>query len=422
MRLAPTFLLASLAGAFSCRTATTDGSSRGESPDADSTAADPDVTYSRDIAPILAENCWGCHGENGIAFRTEGYEYAKANAALITHATAIGMMPPWPPSDTCLPLEHVRELTEEQKALIARWSELGSPEGDPTDLPELDRSDPTTADLLTGMGNPYTPIGTDDDYRCFVLDPALTEDTWVTSFQIAPGNTRMVHHVLLFTDPDDTATALDESDPGEGYTCFGDPGFWSTTLLGGWVPGTDRVETPHGTGMPLDAGDKIVMQVHYFPSNDPGGSDQTVVGLDLADEPVLSLYSIPIYDYNLDIPAGVKDHVEGSSWTNTYGLDVDMFGVTPHMHLLGSKIHVSATTPEGDETCWIEIDDWDFQYQEFYWFQDPVRFHDGDRLSIECTYDNTAGNPDNPSDPPVPVHWGEGTTDEMCLAFVTFAF
>ena len=397
--------------AFSCGTDVPD-------PSSDSTAA---VTYHRDVAPILAENCWGCHGENGIAFRTEGYEYAAATSGIIAEQTADGTMPPWPPSDACMPLDHVRQLTDEEKATLAEWDALGAPEGDPKDAQSVARDDPSQADVFVGMDEIYTPVSGVDDYRCFVLDPRLAEDGWVTAMEVAPGNTRIVHHVILFTDPNDRSPDLDAAEPGPGYTCFGGPGFFDTALLGGWVPGTSRVETPAGTGMPISAGKKIVMQVHYFPQNDPGGSDQTVVGFDLADEPVTPLLSVPILDQDLDIPAGAAGHVEGASWTNTYPLGATVYGVTPHMHLLGTRISVSNTLAEGGEECWIDIGDWDFQYQEFYWFQEPVRFESGDTLSLSCTFDNSEGNPRNPSKPPVDVHWGERTTDEMCLAFVTFA-
>src|SRR4029450_1198528 len=88
------------------------------------------VTYYRDVAPILAENCWGCHGENGIAFRSEGYQYAAANSRIIAEKAADGSMPPWPPSDACMPLDHVRQLTDEQRTTLAEWDALGAPEGD----------------------------------------------------------------------------------------------------------------------------------------------------------------------------------------------------------------------------------------------------------------------------------------------------
>jgi mono/diheme cytochrome c family protein len=379
------------------------------------------VTYYRDVAPILAENCWGCHGENGIAFRSEGYQYAAATSRIIAERTADGSMPPWPPSDACMPLDHVRRLTDEERATLAEWDALGAPEGDPADAPAIAREDPSQAEVFVGMEEPYTPQAGVDDYRCFVLDPNLAADGWVTAMEVAPGNTRIVHHVILFTDPNDRSPGLDAAEDGPGYTCFGDPGFTDTTLLGGWVPGTSRVETPDGTGMPISAGQKIVMQVHYFPQNDPGGADQTVVGFDLADDPVTPLVSVPILDYNLNIPAGVAEHVEGASWTNSYPVGVNVYGITPHMHLLGSRISVSNTRAAGGEDCWIDIDDWDFQYQEFYWFESPVRFESGDTLNLSCTFDNSLQNPDNPSDPPIDVHWGERTTDEMCLAFVTFA-
>ena len=277
------------------------------------------------------------------------------------------------------------------------------------------------ADVFVGMEEPYTPLSGVDDYRCFVLDPHLAADGWVTAMEVVPGNTRIVHHVILFTDPNDRSPGLDAAEDGPGYTCFGDPGFTDTTLLGGWVPGTSRVETPDGTGMPISANEKIVMQIHYYPQNDPGSADQTVVGFDLADGPVTSLVSVPIFDYDLNIPAGAAEHVEGASWTNSYPVGVNVYGVTPHMHLLARASRSRTRARTAARTVLIDIEDWDFQYQEFYWFQQPVRFESGDTLNLSCTFDNSVDNPNNPSDPPIDVHWGERTTDEMCLAFVTFA-
>ncbi len=108
--------------------------------------------------------------------------------------------------------------------------------------------------MFVGMDEVYTPPAGIDDYHCFVLDPHLANDSWVMALEVAPGNTKIVHHVILFTDPNDHSPALDAAEPGPGYTCFGDPGFIDTTLLGGWVPGTSRVETPAGTGMPISRG------------------------------------------------------------------------------------------------------------------------------------------------------------------------
>src|SRR5262245_23475937 len=172
--------------AWACATSVPDPSSEGAA-----------VTYYRDVAPILADNCWGCHGENGIAFRTEGYEYAAANSALLAARTADGYMPPWPPSDECMPLQHVRRLTDEQKATLAEWDALGAPEGDPDDAPAARTDDPADADVFVGMDEVYTPTAGVDDYRCFVLDPHFADDGWVTALQVVPGNTKIVHHVIL---------------------------------------------------------------------------------------------------------------------------------------------------------------------------------------------------------------------------------
>ena len=94
--------------------------------------------------------------------------------------------------------------------------------------------------------------------------------------------------------------------------------------------------------------------------------------------------------------------------------------LAPHMHLLGQQIRLTAVGPDDEVTCMIDIEDWDFELQEFYWFEDALTLEEGSELRLECVFDNSAANPLNPSDPPRDVKWGEGTEDEMCLTYVTY--
>ena len=90
------------------------------------------------------------------------------------------------------------------------------------------------------------------------------------------------------------------------------------------------------------------------------------------------------------------------------------------MHLLGRKMQVKAFAPNGDSTCLINIDDWDFNWQGMYRYKDPVAIPAGSTIQMSAFYDNSEDNFRNPNNPPKPVSWGERTTDEMAIAFLGF--
>ena len=79
---------------------------------------------------------------------------------------------------------------------------------------------------------------------------------------------------------------------------------------------------------------------------------------------------------------------------------------------------VTATYPDGTVRPLIRIDDWDFHWQGGYDYVQPVPLPAGTRIDVVAVYDNSEGNRRNPSKPPKDVSWGEGTADEMCIAFI----
>jgi hypothetical protein len=92
--------------------------------------------------------------------------------------------------------------------------------------------------------------------------------------------------------------------------------------------------------------------------------------------------------------------------------------VTPHMHLLGRKMRVTATFPDGRSVCLVSVPDWDFHWQATYTYKTPIALPFGSRIDLSARYDNSTANPENPNNPPQDVRWGENTTDEMCIAFL----
>jgi hypothetical protein len=158
--------------------------------------------------------------------------------------------------------------------------------------------------------------------------------------------------------------------------------------------------------------------VHYHPHNGAPKPDQTAIGVYYAKTPPTKLMHIlPLINQSFTIPPGDANYKVTAAFPFPMPLATHLYLIAPHMHLLGRKMTVTATTPSGPQ-CLISISDWDFNWQGMYRYANPIPLPTGTRLSLEAYYDNSEDNPRNPNSPPKPVSWGEQTTDEMCIAFL----
>ena len=389
-------------------------------------AAGPDgVTYRRDIAPLLAANCQACHRDGEIApFPLTSYDDAYRRRHKLLRSVERRKMPPWPPVPGHGDFVGERRLAEADIARVRAWVQAGAPEGELRDLPPTPTFPALWAagapDVVLEPGTAFDVPSADRDlYRCFVVPTAFAEGRFVSLAEFLPGDRRIVHHVLGYVDTSGQAEALDRAEPGPGYTCFGGPGFAPRGGLGGWAPGAPPTAMPDGVGMLLPARATVVLQVHYH--NRTGGPvrDLTRVGLRFARTTVdKRVRVIPVLNRGFLIPAGAERHVVRASYVLPPTWHMHAIGISPHMHLLGREMRVTVTYPDGTSRSLIYIDDWDFHWQGSYTFRAPVPLPGGSRIDVEAIYDNSAGNRRNPSAPPRDVAWGEGTADEMCIAFV----
>lgn len=396
-------------------------------------------TYHRDVKPIVDASCGRCHAEGGIApFALTTYAEVSAHKDAIKSATASGLMPPWPPGMGCTDYVDDRSLTDRQIATLGEWADRGAPEGDPGSAPapsggstpgdELSRVD-RTLELPVA----YTPKVSPDEYRCFLVDWPEQATKYVTGFGVEPEARSIVHHVIVFhATPDKVAAyeALDGADADPGWTCFGGPGGDSESTrigwIGGWVPGGRGGDFPAGTGIEMEPGSKLVVQVHYNTSSAPPAADRTRILLKLDDavEKKASVmpYANPdwIKKHTMNIPAHAMDVTQSFSLDPTPYMGLltggavasnqpfTIHGAGLHMHTRGTRARTKIQRAGGAEACLLDIERWSFHWQGNYSFAAAKTFAPGDQLDLECHFDN----PD-PND----VNWGETTADEMCLAY-----
>ena len=174
---------------------------------------------------------------------------------------------------------------------------------------------------------------------------------------------------------------------------------------------------PDGIAYFLPANCSIVLQVHYHKSGH-AASDQTRIGLYFARGTPKRLQSVPILNLRFEIPAGAEGFEVRASYTVPD--DIEVISILPHMHLLGKSMDVRVTTPSGETVPLISIPRYEFHWQRTYTYRTPVLLPKGSRINMIAVFDNSEKNPDNPNMPKKAVHFGEATTDEMDVAYITY--
>lgn len=384
-------------------------------------AVNSHITFSRDIAPIIFQNCSRCHrpGESG-PFPLLTYEDVRKHAKQIEIVTRARYMPPWLPSPQPAKFADEARLSAKQIATITKWVEEGAPEGNPRDLPPQPKFvqgwQLGTPDLVLKAQKPFIlPASGSDMYWNFILPVPINRTRWVKAVEIRPGDKRFVHHANILVDRQHNARAR-EKDPGAGFEGMElkiesetfDPD--SHFLF--WKPGTIPYEEPEGMALRLDEGTDLVLNVHLQPSGKPE-TIQPTIGIYFTDQPaakfpmLLQLQN----DGKLDIPAGAKDFVVTDQLT--LPADVDLLAIYPHAHYLGKDLRATAALPDGTKKTLIHIPDWNLNWQAVYRYAQPVFLPKGTTVSMRYVYDNSEDNPQNPNHPPERVKGGNRARDEM---------
>jgi Tfp pilus assembly protein PilF/mono/diheme cytochrome c family protein len=380
------------------------------------------VTFNRDVAPIIFHSCAACHRPGEAApFSLLTYSDVKKHARQIAEVTKSRTMPPWLPEPQQLKFADEQRLSDAEIDRIAKWVEQGAVEGDPKDFPPSPKFVEGwrlgKPDLILTATKAFTlPSSGTDTYWNFIFPIPIQRTRWVKAIEIRPGDKRYVHHANILVDRAEESRKR-ETEPGAGFggmeIRIESQVFDPDSHLLFWKPGTVPAAEPDDMALRLDKGTDLILNTHLQPSGKPEVI-QPSIGLYFTDQPATKFPMLLQLenDAKLDIPPGEKNFVVSDDFT--LPVDVDLMAIYPHAHYLGRDIQAFATLPDGTKKTLIHIPQWNLNWQAVYRYAEPVLLPKGTTVSMRYSYDNSDDNPMNPNHPPVRVVGGNRSTDEMC--------
>jgi hypothetical protein len=414
------------------------------------------VTFTEHVAPILYNNCTGCHRPAGSAhFALVTYEDARKSAGACAFVTKERLMPPWPADPHYTEFVGQRLLSERDIKILEKWSAEGAPEGPKGKLPALpkypSRSLAGTPDITIPVQPYFLKANSTDKFLLIKVPFELPADTFASLIEFVPGNKNIVHHVngdLVKYEADkkknvfagerivnmveDTASII------QAYQKLGlpnDDGSYPILQKSvvNYLPGATGQKYPEGLGgyfLPRK-GAFLLNDLHYGFTSKDDVLDSSYINIFFAKTPpkrpakefqigtLSSFGNAPVLPDLIILPNTIKQVYSKYTLPD----DISILTVNPHMHLLGKSFKAYAVSPAGDTIKLISIPRWDFNWQYFYTFKKMVKVPKGSILIAEGLYDNTKQNLNNPFSPPQVVQERSGSmraTDEMFQFIVTY--
>jgi len=216
---------------------------------------------------------------------------------------------------------------------------------------------------------------------------------------------------LIPIDPEGTHHAVvtymeDSSIPDENIPCSV-ANHYPRMVYGSGV-GTQPFVLPEGTAIPLPAGAQILVNLHLFNAGTDtlrGHSGLEVITVP-ESEVIHEAGSVLAGDEFFEIPPMASDHwITGGC---TMEEETTVFALFPHMHSFGDFQRVYTQTDAGEQLIYENT--FSFDEQRYYPIE-PVVLQPGDRLRVDCRYQNPTSSP---------VRWGDSSLTEMCYSGLLF--
>lgn len=360
------------------------------------------------------------------------YEEARPWAKAIKEELLEKRMPPWHAVRGYGEFRNAPAVTQREIDLIVNWVEGGAPRGDEKDSPSgplfSEEWSLGIPDLILKPQSESQVAADADEYRTFSLATELREDRWLTAIDLRPGNGSLVHSATFFLEAVPAAdpampARMDSSTRAELSMSPPAPNPQPLTpnlCLGTWAPGQRIVALPEGVAQLLPAGSRIAVTIHYQGAGE-AAKDLSAVGLYFAKTaPRKQLRQIAITDPEAIIPAGSE--LQRVKTSVTIQDDAEAVAIRPRVHPLVASVQATAFRPDGTQEILIWTRGYQFDWQQTYYFKQPVALPKGTRVEVIAYFDNSENNPKNPNDPPRPVRWSDLSSDPMCALLIAKPF
>ncbi len=424
-----------------------------------------EVTFNRDVAPIIYESCAACHRPGEAApMSLLSYRDARPWAKSIREKVARREMPHWDADSKPGQFSNDPRLSQKQIDTIVAWVDGGAKEGNPKDLPPLPKfTEGWTIgkpDLILTMPEEFTLEATGpDEYQYFEIPTNFTEDKYIQAVEARPGNRQIVHHIIAFIKPparvdrpklskDEIAKLRAEAEknsiqyndgflrrtkpdapayndgcsiPPEEYKkrrVSGEGGGNDSNWLIGYAPGNFVQPWEPGTVKRIPAGSSIIFQMHYSKVAGSVQKDRSSVGLIFAKEPAKKeVYMAGVANPFLKLEPGLDNQRVSACWTTDRNIHI--LSLTPHMHVRGKAQKIEAFYPDGAREVLLDVPTYDFAWQTTYMLKEPKAIPKGTKFMVTTIFDNSTRNKFNPA-PDKAVRWGDPTYDEMMIGFIEY--
>ncbi len=422
---------------------------------AQSSRAQKEITYSKDVAPIMNKNCVPCHRPNDMApMPLMNYDQVLPFARMIRESVLKRKMPPWHADASVGEFMNDARLSSAEIAAIDAWVKGGMKRGDAKDAPPapvLEQGWHIKPDVVFTIPEFPVPKTALDDYEYIYVPTNFTEDKWIQAGEVLPGDRRVVHHAtvsvvdqaelakhvaehakedagvdqyhyrtgkVLHLRPD--APVIDDGCAApDGGGIPGNPSGYLNIVPGIYLPGHLPEMRPPGYALRIPAGAYLQYQIHYSNHHGLDLKDHTSIGLVFAKEPVKhEVAQYEIWNNMFLIPPDDDNHRVTSCFT--LPKDVTAVAYTAHMHFRGKSMMTKAIYPDGREEVLLNVPNYDFRWQETYFLKQQFLLPKGTKLMIVAYFDNSKNNPQNP-DPSKALRWGEPSDEEMMGFWLQFA-
>ncbi len=394
------------------------------------TVSSAEITFSKDVAPIIQKNCQACHRPGEVApMSFMSYKEVRPWARSIREKILSREMPPWFADPQHGEFSNDCRLSKKDIDTIVAWIEGGAKEGNPKDMPPNPQY---TEGWQIGKPDVVLPMTVDFNipaegtipYKYFAVPTNFTEDRYVQMAEIRQGDRAHVHHVIVSVrypssgplpeagEISPAARRPAQSSNGQQRSVEDSDG-----RLVGWAPGEAPLVLRDGQAKLIRKGSVLVFQVHYTTNGEPG-KDRTSVGLIFSKTPVAKrVITAAAVARNLVIPPGDPNYESTASFTFQEDSHID--SLHPHMHLRGKDFKYTLVYPDGKSKVLLSVPRFDFAWQLTYVLKEEIAAPRGSRLEVVAHHDNSPKNKFNP-DPTKEVRWGDQTWDEMMIGYFDY--